>query len=86
MKEKRFERYKKIIIWLKKNPSIVKIFSDEKIFTVDAVLTVEVTDTSQSLAEVKETFKTKVIIKNRLQIPILSLYSLKGVESKLKKN
>ena len=38
IKEKRLERCKKITTWLKKNPSIVMIFSVEKIFPVDAVL------------------------------------------------
>eukprot|EP00106_Octopus_bimaculoides_P014596 XP_014782038.1 PREDICTED: uncharacterized protein LOC106877607 [Octopus bimaculoides] len=38
MKENRLERCKKIITWFKKKSSIVTIFSDEKIFTVDAVL------------------------------------------------
>ena len=60
MKEKRLERCKKITTWLKKNPSIVMIFSDEKIFTVDAVLNRR-NDRyiAESKAEVKGTFRTK---------------------------
>ena len=60
MKEKRHERFKKITTLLKKNPFIVMIFSDEKIFTVDAVLNRR-NDRyiAESTAEVKETFRTK---------------------------
>ena len=60
MKEKIFERCKKINTWQKKNLSIVMIFSDEKIFTVDAVLN-RINDryNAESRAEVKGTFRTK---------------------------
>ncbi|QQP57865.1 Uncharacterized protein FKW44_003002 [Caligus rogercresseyi] len=37
MKRKRLTRCKKVLTWLKGNCSIVKIFSDKKIFTVDQV-------------------------------------------------
>ncbi|QQP48557.1 Uncharacterized protein FKW44_008915 [Caligus rogercresseyi] len=37
MKRKRLTRCKKVLTWLKGNGSIVKIFSDKKIFTVDQV-------------------------------------------------
>ncbi|XP_014788330.1 uncharacterized protein LOC106882239 [Octopus bimaculoides] len=60
MKEKRLERCKKIITCFKKKSSIVTIFSDEKIFTVDAVLKRR-NDRSiaKPTAEIKGTFKTK---------------------------
>ena len=60
IKEKRLERCKKITTWLRKNPSIVMIFSDEKIFTVFAVLNCR-NDRyiAESTAEVKGTFRTK---------------------------
>ncbi len=37
MREKRVERCKELIAWLKHNESMVKIFSDKKVFTVDQV-------------------------------------------------
>ncbi|XP_014784635.1 uncharacterized protein LOC106879525 [Octopus bimaculoides] len=60
MKEKRLERCKKISTWFKKKSSIVTLFSDEKIFTVDAVLNRR-NDRfiAKSTAEVRGTFKTK---------------------------
>ena len=60
MKEKRLERCKKITTWLKTNPSIVMIFSDKKIFTVDAVLNRRHDRyIAESPPEVKGTSKTK---------------------------
>ncbi len=38
MKTRRLERCKKVLRYIKNHGSTVKIFSDEKIFTVDAVL------------------------------------------------
>ncbi|XP_014772885.1 uncharacterized protein LOC106871098 [Octopus bimaculoides] len=60
MKEKGLERCKKIITWFKKKSSIVTIVSDEKIFTVNAVLSRR-NDRfiAKPTAEVKGTFKIK---------------------------
>ena len=38
MKARRLERSKKVLSYLKQHGSTVKVFSDEKIFTVDAVV------------------------------------------------
>lgn len=60
MKERRLERCKKVLSYLKKKSSLVTIFSDEKIFTVDAVLNRR-NDRfiAESKANVKGTFRTK---------------------------
>ncbi|QQP51314.1 Putative LOC100197594 [Caligus rogercresseyi] len=42
--EKRLDRCKIILNWLKKKPCLIKIFSDEKIFTVDQVTVAEMID------------------------------------------
>jgi hypothetical protein len=38
MKEVRLERCKKVLSWLKSNGSVIRFFSDEKIFTVDRTI------------------------------------------------
>ncbi len=48
MKVRRLERCKKVLKYIKNHGSTVKIFSDEKIFTVDAVLNRQNDGTSQS--------------------------------------
>ena len=60
MMEKRLERCIKIRNWLRANPATVKIFSDEKIFTVDQVYNRQ-NDRyiAKSIEEVKGTFRTK---------------------------
>ncbi|QQP40315.1 Uncharacterized protein FKW44_014317 [Caligus rogercresseyi] len=42
--EKRLDRCKIILNWFKKKPCLIKIFSDEKIFTVDQFTIAEMID------------------------------------------
>jgi hypothetical protein len=60
MKARRLERCKKVLRYIKNHGSTVKIFSDEKIFTVDAVLNRR-NDRylAKSTVDVKGTFRTK---------------------------
>ncbi len=60
MKARRLERYNKVLRYIKNRGSTVKIFSDEKIFIVDAVLNGR-NDwyLAESIADVKGTFRTK---------------------------
>lgn len=60
MQEKRLERCQKVLGFLKRNGSTVRVFSDEKIFTVDAVVNRR-NDRyiAASRAEVKGIFRTK---------------------------
>uniref|UniRef100_A0A0K2SX77 Uncharacterized protein n=1 Tax=Lepeophtheirus salmonis TaxID=72036 RepID=A0A0K2SX77_LEPSM len=60
LKERRLQRCKKVRVWIKANGSIVKNFSDEKIFTVDQVYNTQ-NDCwhGRSPEEVKGVFRTK---------------------------
>ena len=60
MKARRLERSKKVLSYLKQHGSTVKVFSDEKIFTVDAVVNRRNNRyLAGSIAEVKGSFQTK---------------------------
>lgn len=60
MKARRLERCKKILIYLKRNKSTMKIFSDEKTFTVDTILNRRNDRCiAHSKAHVNGTFRTK---------------------------
>ncbi len=64
MKARRLERCKKVLRYIMNHESTVKIFSVEKIFTVDAALNRR-NDRylAESIADVKGTFKTKHPVK-----------------------
>ncbi len=75
MKARRWERCNKVLRYIKNHGSTVKIFSDEKIFTVDAVLNSR-NDRylAESIADVICTFRTK----HPAKVMILSVVASDG--------
>ena len=75
MQEKRLERCQKVLGFIKRNGSIVRVFSDEKIFTVDAVVNRQ-NDRylAASRAEVKGIFRTK----HPAQVMVLGVVASNG--------
>ena len=63
MKSRRHERTKKVLHYLKLHEPIIKIFSDEKIFTIDSVLNCR-NDLyiAKSLSDMTEIFRTKQLM------------------------
>ncbi|QQP57385.1 Uncharacterized protein FKW44_002357 [Caligus rogercresseyi] len=59
MKARRLERAKKVLNFFKHNGDTVKIYSDKKIFTVDAVLNRKMIDSWQKQEEVEGYYRTK---------------------------
>ena len=82
MKKKRLERCKKIISWLKKKSSVVGIFSDEKIFTVNAVLNCR---NDRYIAKLKAEIKGTFRMKHPAQVMAFSVVASDG-KMPLKKN
>ena len=75
MKEKRLERCRKLINYLRKRPSIVKIFSDEKIFTVDQVYNRR---NDRYIAESRDQVKGVYRTKHPAQIMVLGVLTSDG--------